>query len=131
MYLYYRSMDIFLELAMIVFIASFVSVIMRLLRQPLIVGYILAGILAGPYFFNAVHTQEFIEILSKMGITILLFIVGLNMTPKVIKEIGKVSLFTGVSQVIITSIVGFLLILLFGFSKIEAAYIAVALTFSS
>ena len=88
-------MEIFHELAIIIFIATAVSVVMKLLKQPLIVGYILSGILAGPYVFDALHSTEFIDILSKMGITILLFIVGLNMSPKVIKEVGKVSLLTG------------------------------------
>ncbi len=125
------TMNIFLELATIVFIATVVSVIMKFLKQPLIVGYILSGILAGPYFFNALHTKEFLEILSKMGITILLFIVGLNMSPKIIKEIGKVSLLTGIGQVVLTSIIGFLIALTFGINLTAAMYIAVALTFSS
>lgn len=124
-------MEIFLELTKIVFIATGVSIIMRILRQPLIVGYILSGILAGPYFFNALHSTEFIDILSKMGITILLFIVGLNMSPKVIKEVGKVSLFTGVSQIIFTAIVGYIIAFGLGFSHVAALYISIGLTFSS
>src|SRR5882724_2589378 len=124
-------MDIFLEFATIVFVATVVSIIMRLLRQPLIVGYMIAGILAGPYFLNALHTKEFIEILSKMGVTILLFIVGLTMSPKVIKEVGKVALITGIAQVVITSGIGFLIALALGIDKIAAIYIAIALTVSS
>jgi len=50
-------MEIFNELAAIVFIALSVSVIMRFLKQPLIVGYIIAGILAGPHFLNAIHSE--------------------------------------------------------------------------
>lgn len=121
----------FLELTKIVFIATGVSILMRLLRQPLIVGYIISGILAGPYFFNALRSTEFIDILSKMGITILLFIIGLNMSPKVIKEVGKVSLFTGVSQIIFTAIVGYFIAISLGFSHVAALYISIGLTFSS
>ncbi|HEX8931681.1 MAG TPA: cation:proton antiporter, partial [Patescibacteria group bacterium] len=124
-------MNSFLELATIVFIATVVSVIMRLLKQPLIVGYLLAGVLAGPYFFNALHTKEFIEILSKVGVTILLFIVGLNMSPKIIKEVGKVSLLTGVGQVVVTTIFGYFAARALGIGSTPALYIAVGLTFSS
>jgi Kef-type K+ transport system membrane component KefB/Trk K+ transport system NAD-binding subunit len=124
-------MEMFNELAIIVFIATGVSVLMRLLKQPLIVGYILAGILVGPSVFNALHSTEFIDILSKMGITILLFVIGLHMSPKVIKEVGKVSLLTGGGQFIFTAIVGYLIAIGLGFSHIAALYISIGLTFSS
>src|SRR5712672_3614131 len=97
------TMEIFLELATIVFIATGVSILMKFLKQPLIVGYILSGILVGPSVLNALHTTAFIDTLSKMGIIILLFVVGLHMSPKVIKEVGKVSLLTGVGQVVFTA----------------------------
>ncbi|HSA83477.1 MAG TPA: cation:proton antiporter, partial [Patescibacteria group bacterium] len=124
-------MEVFYELAMIVFIATGVSIVMRLLKQPLIVGYILAGILAGPSVLNALHSTELIDILSKMGITILLFVVGLHMSPKVIKEVGKVSVLTGGAQFIFTAIVGYFIALGLGFSHTAALYISIGLTFSS
>jgi len=124
-------MEIFLELATIVFIATAVSVLMRLLKQPLIVGYILAGILIGPSALNALHTTAFIDTLSRMGITILLFVVGLHMSPKVIKEVGKVSLLTGIGQVVFTAFVGYFIALGLGFAKTPALYISIGLTFSS
>ena len=124
-------MEIFIELTTIVLITLGVSLVMRFLKQPLIVGYILAGILAGPYFFNALQSTEFIELLSKMGITMLLFIVGLHLSPKVIKEVGKVSVMTGVGQVLLTGVVGLVIVLFLHISFIPALYIAIALTFSS
>jgi Kef-type K+ transport system membrane component KefB len=124
-------MEIFYELTTIVLITLGVSLVMKVLKQPLIVGYIIAGILAGPYFFNAIRSTDLIELLSKMGITMLLFIVGLHMSPKVIKEVGKVSLLTGIGQVLLTGLVGLCLVLLLGIPLIPALYIAIALTFSS
>ena len=124
-------MEVFQELAVIVLIATGVSLLMKFLKQPLIVGYIIAGILVGPSVFNALHATEFIDILSKMGITILLFVVGLHMSPKVIKEVGKVSLLTGGGQFVITAILGYFITLALGFSHIAALYIAIGLTFSS
>jgi Kef-type K+ transport system membrane component KefB len=60
---------------------------MKTLKQPLIVGYILTGILSGHYFFNVVHSTGRIEAFSKI-IAILVFFIGLNLSPMVIKEIG-------------------------------------------
>ena len=124
-------MGIFSELAVIILIATLLAMLMRLLKQPLIVGYIIAGIIAGPNVFNILQSTEHIELFSKIGITVLLFIVGLNLSPKVIREVGKVSLVTGVGQVIFTSAVGLFIALMLGIDRIAAFYVAIALTFSS
>ncbi len=124
-------MDVFLEISMIIAIATAVSVVMRILRQPLIVGYIISGILAGPYVLNIVQAVDTIELFSKIGITILLFIVGLHLSPSVIKEVGKVSLTTGIGQVLFTSLIGFIIALVLGLDRVAALYTAIALTFSS
>lgn len=124
-------MEIFVEITVILAIALGISVIMRLLKQPLIIGYILTGIIAGPYVFNLIHSESTIELFSKLGITILLFIVGLNLNPGVIREVGKVSALTGIAQVIFTSAIGFGIALVLGIDRIAAIYIAIGLTFSS
>ena len=124
-------MEIFVELSVIIVIAMFVSLLMRALKQPLIVGYIFTGILVGPYFLNIIQNADVIELFSKIGITILLFIVGLNLSPNVIREVGKVSLLTGIGQVLFTSIIGFFIATALGIDRIAAIYVAIALTFSS
>lgn len=128
---YNFPMHIFIEIGLIILFATAISFIMRLLKQPLIVGYILSGIIVGPYFFNFTQSTEYIELFSKLGITILLFIIGLNLKPDVIREVGKVSLITGLGQIIITSVFGFLIMNFLGFSNIVSLYGAIALTFSS
>lgn len=124
-------MEIFVELSVIIVIAMFVSLLMRALKQPLIVGYIFTGVLVGPYFMNLIQNGDVIELFSKIGITILLFIVGLNLSPNVIREVGKVSLLTGIGQVLFTSIIGFFIATALGIDRIAAIYVAIALTFSS
>ncbi|OHA16222.1 MAG: hypothetical protein A3G52_01390 [Candidatus Taylorbacteria bacterium RIFCSPLOWO2_12_FULL_43_20] len=124
-------MDIFIELSIIIAIAAFFSILMRMLNQPLVVGYILAGIATGPYFFNIARDVGYIELFSKIGIAILLFIVGLSLSPKVIKEVGKVSLITGTGQVIFTTIIGYIIAIALGMPTVPALYIATAITFSS
>ncbi len=124
-------MEIFIEIGIILLITTAVSIVMKLLKQPLVVGYILSGILVGPYVFGILHSVDQMEIFSKFGITILLFIVGLSLRPEIIKETGKVSLIAGLGQIIFTSVLGFFLMVLLGFDKITSLYGAIALTFSS
>lgn len=124
-------MHIFIEIGIILAIATVVSALMRLLRQPLVVGYILSGVIVGPYFLNILTSTEYIELFSKLGIAILLFIVGLSLKPDIIREVGKVSLVTGLGQIIFTSLIGFFLIRALGFDDTASLYGAIALTFSS
>ena len=124
-------MHIFTEIVLILSVATVVSCFMRLLKQPLVVGYIISGIIVGPYFLNIVTNIEYMELFSKLGIAILLFIVGLSLKPDIIREVGKVSLVTGLGQVFFTSILGFLIMRLLGFDNVASMYSAIALTFSS
>lgn len=123
--------EVFLQVSFIILIVLAVSFIMRLLRQPLIVGYILAGIFLGPYFLGVLPGVETVKTFSEIGIALLLFIVGLHLTPRVIKEVGRISLITGMGQIFFTAVIGYLIALLLGFSLITSLYIAIALTFSS
>ena len=124
-------MEVFIELSIIIGITVIVAGITKLLKQPLIIGYILSGIIVSPYFLNIIRSTETISIFSQIGVTFLLFIIGISLSPKVIKEVGKVSLVTGIGQIVFTSLIGFLISRLLGFPIIVSAYIAIALTFSS
>ncbi len=123
--------NVFVELSIIIFIAVVVVSIVRLLKQPLIIGYILTGIIVSPSLLNIVQSQDAITTFAQIGVALLLFMVGLNMNPAMIKGVGKVSLITGLGQILFTSVIGFFISILLGFSTIVAIYIAIALTFSS
>ncbi len=123
--------SIFIQLSVIILIAVGISFIVRIFKQPLILGYIITGILVSKYFLNLVGSIQNVETFAKMGVAVLLFMVGLNLDPKVIKEVGKTAILTGLGQIIFTFSLGFLIVRLLGFSSVTAAYISIALTFSS
>lgn len=123
-------MSLFTELGIVIGVALILSLIMKILKQPLIVGHILTGLIVGPFITDGGSIETF-TLFSEIGIAILLFTVGLNLSPKTIKEFGTVSLITGVGQVVITTIVGYFISLWLGFSSITSLYIAVGLAFSS
>lgn len=121
----------FIEIAVLLVLTAVVGFVGTVLRQPLIVSFIIVGLLAGPSLLNIVHSKEKIELLSELGIALLLFLVGIKLDVKLIRAIGPVSILTGLGQVIFTSVVGFGIGLLLGLNYVTSLYVAVALTFSS
>lgn len=121
----------FVQFSIFITVVLGISGLMKVLRQPLIIGYILSGIILGPFLLDILKEKETIQTFSEMGIAFLLFIVGLGLSPNIIKEVGKISLVTGIGQIVFTSIIGFLLGIILGFNIVTSIYISIALTFSS
>ena len=121
----------FTEIAAILGLATLTGIIGQKLKQPLIIMFLATGILAGPSVFGIIQSYEEIELLAHIGIALLLFIVGLKLDLHLIRTIGPVALATGLGQIVFTSLIGFVLALVMGMSYLSAAYVSVALTFSS
>lgn len=119
------------EFALLLIIAAAVSAFAVRLRQPVLIAYIAVGILVGPSALGLVTAHEQIDLLAQIGITVLLFVVGLKLDLKHIRHIGPVALATGLGQLSFTILFGFAIILALGKGWMEALYVAVALTFSS
>ncbi|MDD3013599.1 MAG: cation:proton antiporter [Candidatus Gastranaerophilales bacterium] len=120
-----------IEIAVMVAVGLLIAGLASILKQPLIIGYIIAGIVLGPNILNLAHASDAIGSFAQLGVVVLLFTVGLNLSPKVFREVGKVSLITGLGQVLFTSLIGMGIAYALGYSIISSLYIAVALTFSS
>ncbi|MGM0403403.1 MAG: cation:proton antiporter [Thermodesulfobacteriota bacterium] len=123
--------DTFVEIAAILGLATLLAFIGQKLRQPLIIMFLATGIIAGPFVLGIIESYDKIELLAEIGIALLLFIVGLKLDLNLIRTTGPVALATGLGQIFFTSAVGFLIAMAFGMTFIHAAYVAVALTFSS
>ncbi len=123
--------DMFTEIAVLLLVSAIIGAIGVRLRQPLIVSFIAVGIIVGPSVLAWVTTNDQIDLLAKMGIALLLFVVGLKLDLHIIRNMGPVALATGLGQIFFTSIIGYLIAIALGMSPITALYVAVALTFSS
>ena len=123
--------SVFAQVALILGLAATGGALAQLLRQPLIVAFIAIGILLGPSVFGIVAHSTEIELFARLGIALLLFVVGLKLDLHVIRTVGPVALASGLGQVVFTSGIGYLIALLLGMSHVTAVYVAVALTFSS
>jgi len=122
---------IFYETALILAASAALGGMALWLRQPLIVAFIIVGIMVGPSGLDLAGVDERIELLAEIGIAVLLFVVGLKLDLHLIRTMGPVALATGLGQVAFTSIFGYFIAIAMGFSVIGSLYIAVALTFSS
>lgn len=88
----------FYELTALLALAALVGVIGLLLRQPMIVGFIAVGVLAGPSVLDIVHSADSVALLAELAIAVLLFLVGLKLDLKLIKTLGPVALATGLGR---------------------------------
>ena len=123
--------NIFFEITLIILLSSLFAILFKYLRQPVILAYILAGIFVGPFGNLQFASLEFLRTMAEFGIAFLLFMLGLELKLSDLKSVGKISLMTGVAQILFTSIIGYFISLALGFSQIASLYISIALTFSS
>jgi hypothetical protein len=80
----------FYEIASLILLAAAVGFLGLLLRQPLVVAFIAAGILAGPVVFGIVDAEDEIQLLAEIGVVLLLFVVGLKLDVRLIRTVGPV-----------------------------------------
>ncbi|MDP3664955.1 MAG: cation:proton antiporter family protein [Nitrosomonas sp.] len=122
---------VFGEFALLLLMSAAAGAMLLWLRQPVLIAYIVIGIVAGPAVLGVVTAHDQIDLLAQVGVAVLLFVVGLKLELQHIRHIGPVALATGLGQLAFTIVIGFLIILAMGKGWMEALYVAVALTFSS
>ncbi len=118
------------SLGLIVSAAAVISLFASRIGVPSIVSYLIAGILLGPVT-HLVEDANTIKIISETGIVLLLFLVGLELTFEKIRNMGKLAVGLGSSQVLVTVIAGYGVCRLLGYEGSEAWIVAAALMLSS
>jgi len=125
-----NDLQLLLNLGFIVITAATFAFVGKLIRMPTIVGYILAGIVLGPVL-HLVELDHSLELISELGIALLLFLVGLELSFAKVKDLGRVALILGGIQVLLTALGGMLLAHFMGFGPMEAIFLGGTATFSS
>jgi len=118
------------NLGLMIFGAACLGVLARRIRLPSIVAYLVAGLLLGPVS-GLIRVSPAIEEISGMGIVLLLFLVGLELSIDRIREVGKVAVAAGLGQVAFTVAGGYVICRLLGFGAAESLCLAFALAISS
>ena len=121
------------DFAIIMVIASVMTIISYKLKQPLILGYIGAGIIIGPNTppFSLISNTDVLNLFAEMGIILLLFTVGMEFPIQKLKSIGKKATIITVAEQIGTLIAGYFVGQALGFSFYDSIFMAVALSVSS
>ena len=121
----------FAEVAALLLAAALIGALALWLRQPLIIAFILVGILEGPAVLGWVTAADQIDLLAKIGIALLLFVVGLKLDLRLVRTLGPLAVATGLGQMTFSAGVGYLAARGFGMESVAALYVAAALAFSS
>ncbi|TVP75521.1 MAG: portal protein [Puniceicoccaceae bacterium] len=118
------------NLGLIVITAAVFALLGRIIRMPSIILYIAAGLVLGP-LTGLMQVDDALDLIAHVGIALLLFLVGLELSLDKIRDVGKVAVAAGIGQVVFTASGGFVLCLLLDFTVMESVFLSVALTFSS
>lgn len=115
---------------MIIFGAA-IALVAKKLNQPILLGYVLAGLLIGPAVLGLIADANEVSFIADIGLIFLMFIIGLELDLSKLKDIGKISVAIGTLQVIIVTAVAALIALPLGFTFIQGLYLGLVISFSS
>ena len=87
------------NIALVALVAMGCGILMERMRQPAVVGYIFAGILLGPSLLALVTNREQIDVLAELGVLLLLYIIGMELSLRAFRKIWKIAVLTTVMQI--------------------------------
>lgn len=121
------------DLAVIMLIAGFISVLFQQLKQPVVLGYIIAGVIIGPSTppFSFIHDQETIKTLAQLGVVFLMFSLGLEFSLRNLSKVGLVATFTALAEIVLMIWLGYEIGHFFGWRTIDSIFLGAILAISS
>ncbi|MGH8123780.1 MAG: cation:proton antiporter, partial [Rudaea sp.] len=122
------------DLAVIMLTAGMVTVVFHLLRQPVVLGYIVAGVLIGPHtvvYASLVTDEETIHTLGELGVVFLLFSLGLEFSVKRLRQVGATALVAALAGIVTMLWLGYEIGLAFGWRTMDALFLGAMLSISS
>ncbi len=124
---------IFMDLALILVTAGVITIIFKWLKQPLVLGYILAGFFIGPYFkwFPVITDPTNVHVWSDIGIVFLMFALGLEFSIKKLKKVGATGAITALTELAIMFLIGNTVGHLLGFKDMDCIFLGCMLSISS
>jgi CPA2 family monovalent cation:H+ antiporter-2 len=121
------------DLATVMLVAGLTTVVFQRLRQPVVLGYIIAGVLVGPYTFPVVfiHDEDTIRTLSELGMILLLFALGLEFSLKKLRAVGSTALVAATCEIVLMLWIGYEIGRAFDWSSMDALFLGAMLSISS
>ncbi|MBR6878112.1 MAG: cation:proton antiporter [Bacteroidales bacterium] len=124
---------LFFDLALILVTAGITTVLFKWMKQPVVLGYIIAGFLIGPNFewFPVINDHTSVETWSEIGMVFMLFGIGLEFSFKKLKKVGGTVGITALTELVTMCLVGFLLGKILGWSQMDCIFLGAMLSISS
>jgi len=125
--------ELLTDFSIIIVVAALIILLFHRLRQPIVLGYLLAGILIGPYvtFFPTVENVDVIDALAELAIIMIMFSLGLSFSFSRLRSIGLVAIVTGTIVIISMVLIGYSLGLAFGWNDVDAFFLGAMIAISS
>jgi CPA2 family monovalent cation:H+ antiporter-2 len=122
-----------IDLAIILGVASFIAVLFQKIKQPVVLGYLIGGIIIGPYTppYNLITDTANVKIISELGVIFLMFSLGLEFSFHKLKRVGFAASLTGAFEVVGMLLIGFFTGKLLGWSFYDSLFLGAALSISS
>ena len=122
-----------MDLAVIMVVAGIMIAITSKLKQPMIIGYILAGMVIGPFTppFSLISSIETINLLAELGIIMLLFVVGTEFPVAKLRAVGRISLVVALAEALGTLLLVFFIAQNLGFSYFDSIFLSLAMSITS
>ena len=121
------------DLAVIMLVAGVVTVLFHRFKQPVVLGYILAGFLIGPHTppFGLIHEQETIRTLAELGVIFLMFCLGLEFSLRKLFNVGATAFIAAFLEIILMIWIGFEIGRYFGWSTMDSLFLGACLLYTS
>ncbi|HXV46079.1 MAG TPA: cation:proton antiporter [Nitrososphaera sp.] len=121
------------DIAIIMVVAAIMLAITYKLKQPMVIGYIIAGMIIGPYTppFSFIQSFETLNLFAELGIIMLLFVTGTEFPIAKLRSVGRVSIFTALAESLGTLLIVFFIAQNLGFSFNDSIFLALALSITS
>lgn len=121
------------DFAVIMIIASVMTLIFYRLKQPIVIGFIVAGIIIGPHTppFSLIHNSDVLNLFAEMGVILLLFTVGMEFPIQKLRKIGRKAIIIASSEALGTLAIGFFTAQALGLGFYDSLFIALAISVTS
>jgi CPA2 family monovalent cation:H+ antiporter-2 len=121
------------DLAVVMIVAGIVTVVFRRLKQPVVLGYIIAGMIVGPHTppYALIHDEGTINTLSELGVILLMFALGLEFNLRKLKSVGAPALLGALMEIFLLFWLGFEIGRLFDWATMDSIFLGAMLSMSS
>jgi len=128
-----HAADFIQDLAVIMLIAGLVTVVFHQLKQPVVLGYIIAGVIIGPHTppFALIQDEHTVRILSELGVVFLMFALGLEFSLRKLASVGLTAIITAVMEIAVMLCIGYGIGQAFGWGRMDSIFLGAILSISS